>query len=142
MNKFDSSEFLYLYNCAGDYVAEEQGKKIAFNTKKASQLADLAASLKGAEYAVVIHNGILGVMAEQRFTDPAIGKAIKGRIIERMHPFFSKYNGSGNIRIGIMEEGLKAIWPQLFIPSDTCLMNKNLLNHVSNEFSEVLININ
>ena len=133
MASFELNSLKYLYNCAGDLVCNPVPPFC--DITKAAELVEISAGWEGAEYAVALRWGVLGVVAEIKLD---IQEQVDlQNLIDDLNTVYTKYNGNNGIAIGLLSvEG--ELWPQLFIPSDVVLGYQKLLNSVKNEFLNVL----
>ncbi len=133
MASFELNSLKYLYNCAGDLVCDPVPPLC--DITKAAELVEASADWEGAEYAVALRWGVLGVIAEIKLEQ--LEQADLESFINDLNAVYTKYNGNNGIAVGLLSiEG--ELWPQLFIPADVVLSYQKLLNSVKNEFLNVL----
>ncbi|HBC3592462.1 TPA: hypothetical protein KDZ08_004338 [Vibrio parahaemolyticus] len=133
MPKFNINDTTYLYNCAGDFVAEDL--TVYYDAERAKDLNSIVSKWAGAEFAVVLRHGVLGVMAEQEFSD----MSLRDNVITELMPVYSKFNGTRHINIGLIDND--SIWPQMFIPASVVEDHPPLTSSVVKQFAIALENL-
>lgn len=133
MPNFRINDTTYLYNCAGDFVAEDLA--VFYDAERAEDLNNIVSKWVGAEFAVVLRHGVLGVMAEQEFSD----LSLRDKAISELMPVYSKFNGTRHINIGLIDN--ESIWPQMFIPAAVVVDHLSLTSSVVKAFATALENL-
>ncbi|MDW2320232.1 hypothetical protein R7127_08055 [Vibrio sp. 1159] len=134
MPEFDITDTTYLYNCAGDYVGEEE-KAAYYDSDRAQHLCHIVSNWVGAEFAVVLRRGVLGVIAEQEFSD----MSIRDKAITELLPVYSKFNGVRHIHVGLIDND--SIWPQMFLPASVVFDHVPLSTSAVEAFSKAIENL-
>lgn len=133
MPSFNLEDFQYLYNAGGDFVGDDIPAH--YDIDAASDLCKLVEEWEGAEFAVVLRHGSLGVMAEQQFSDISL----RDIAIEKVKAVYAKYNGTQKISVGVLEQD--GIWPQLFIPATVVMNHSVLAKTVTASFADAIAEI-
>ena len=133
MPSFNLEDLQYLYNAAGDFVGDDIPAH--YDIDAAADLSKLVDEWEGAEFAVVLRHGSLGVMAEQQFSD----SSVRDMAIEKVKAVYAKYNGTQKISVGVLEQD--GTWPQIFIPATVVMNHSVLAKTVTASFANALIEI-
>lgn len=134
MADFSLDTLVYVYNCAGEFVLENTSP--LHDLEKAKELLNISETLSGFEYSVVMRFGVMGIIAEQKFSD----EYNRDKVIDIMGPLYSQFNGSHGVSVGLLESE-NELWPQIFIPADVVFNNPNLLNLIIEKYDSAMQNI-